>query len=503
MIKQWQSNHEYQCFLNNAKASFDSSERTRLHTELFTPWQELRLLDTDRAMYFLEPFYSDTGRPARNQPQILRSFILFFLLLSKGLIPSSLTRWVLRLRHDRVLAALIGCSRDSLPPLGSYFDFMDRLWTAPDTSLYKRNKLLPASWNRKKPQKPKGKGQKAPESSPSITEKIEKRLMDGKDIPFNFEARLQKLFFTVAVLPSIEAGLINPDDLTVSGDGTAVHTHANPLGHSTPASRGLPSYAADPTSAPKHYSDPDASWGWDSDLDKYYFGYTLFQLSCYNSELHVDLPLLLRFTSARRHDSVNFLVAFHEFQKHLPGLHARDMCLDSAMDNYPTYRLLKKDGIRAFIDLNSKSGHPTTIPDTITIDKNGTPVCSEGYRMVPNGYDKSRGQLMWRCPFVMGKVDHCDHKCSSSPYGRVIKTKPDWDIRLYTAVPRCTITYKKIYNQRTATERINNRILNNYGLHSMMIHGKKHYSFMATMIGICIHLDARFKQDRQSLEHAS
>lgn len=52
MIKQWQSNHEYLCFLNNQKASFDSSERVRLHSELLIPWQKLRLLDTDAAMLF-------------------------------------------------------------------------------------------------------------------------------------------------------------------------------------------------------------------------------------------------------------------------------------------------------------------------------------------------------------------------------------------------------------------------------------------------------------------
>ncbi len=57
---------------------FESSERNRLHTELWEPWQKLRLFDTDKAMEFLLPFYSNTGRPAMNQPQILRSFILFF-----------------------------------------------------------------------------------------------------------------------------------------------------------------------------------------------------------------------------------------------------------------------------------------------------------------------------------------------------------------------------------------------------------------------------------------
>ena len=115
MIKYWQSMHDYLHFFHESKVHFDSSERTRLHTELWKPWQKLRRFDTDRAMEVLLPFYSATGRPAKNQPQILRSFILFFFLYSEGLTPSSLTLWVDRLKHDRVLDALIGYATDSLP----------------------------------------------------------------------------------------------------------------------------------------------------------------------------------------------------------------------------------------------------------------------------------------------------------------------------------------------------------------------------------------------------
>lgn len=163
MIKHWQSMQDYKCFFLNSKVSFDSSERTRLHTDLWIPWQKLHLFDTDIVMGVLLPFYSSTGRPAKNQPQILRSFILFFLLVSMGLTPPSLTLWVSSLSHDRVLAALIGCPPDSLPPLGSYFDFMDRLWIHAATDLYSRKKLLPASWNSSRPDRPNGKHQKAVE----------------------------------------------------------------------------------------------------------------------------------------------------------------------------------------------------------------------------------------------------------------------------------------------------------------------------------------------------
>lgn len=195
-------------------------------------------------------------------------------------------------------------------------------------------------------------------------------------------------------------------------------------------------------------------------------------------------------------------------QSFMPDLHPENICLDSAMA-YPACKARMPPGegqlsyllaserpgrIRAFIDLNSKRGRPKSIPDNIRIDKGGTPLCQEGLRMRPNGSDHLRGNLIWRCPYGKNHAAKCKNCCSSSKYGRVIKTKADWDIRLYTEVPRGTEEYRKIYNQRTATERVNNQILNVYGLHRMKIHTRKHYSFLTTMIGICLHLDARYKQ---------
>lgn len=186
----------------------------------------------------------------------------------------------------------------------------------------------------------------------------------------------------------------------------------------------------------------------------------------------------------------------------MPGLSIKNMCLDSAMDNLPTYRLLKFRNISALIDLNSKNGHPKTIHDNIRINKNGTPVCSAGIPMTPNGNDySSKGHIgcqMWHCSYGKDHKTKCKCSYTSSKYGCAIKTRPEWDIWLYTDIPRSTDAYKNIYKQRTATERINNRILNDYGLHQLMIHRKEHYSFMTAMIGICLHLDGRYKQKIQS-----
>lgn len=131
-------------------------------------------------------------------------------------------------------------------------------------------------------------------------------------------------------------------------------------------------------------------------------------------------------------------------------------------------------GIRPFIDLNSNRSRPDSIPDTISIDGDGTPLCMAGFRMVNWGYCKQKHSRKWRCPFACGKVDSCPckEKCSSSSYGRCIYTKPDWDSRLYTPVPRGTEEYKLVYNNRTSCERVNSRVLNDYHLHDMGIHTK-------------------------------
>ncbi len=159
----------------------------------------------------------------------------------------------------------------------------------------------------------------------------------------------------------------------------------------------------------------------------------------------------------------------------------RDICLDSAHDNYVTYGLCRKWNIRPFIDLNTNRERPDSIPNPISIDKDGTPLCMAGFRMANWGYCKQKHSRKWRCPLACGKVGSCPckEKCSPSPYGRCIYTKPDWDIRLYTPVPRGTGEYKEIYNNRTSYERVNNRVLNDYHLRAMGIHTKKRYSFAA------------------------
>jgi len=66
----------------------------------------------------------------------------------------------------------------------------------------------------------------------------------------------------------------------------------------------------------------------------------------------VDLPLYFRFVGGNRHDSVSGVVAMAEFRELCPDLLIKNIVLDSAHDNYPTYHLCGEWNMNPFIDLN-------------------------------------------------------------------------------------------------------------------------------------------------------
>jgi len=494
MLKHWTTHAEYQQFISVAVSQLNYSQRKKL-ASYSDSLEKLTSLNLDPVGEHLRPYYSDTGRPALNQPEILRSFVL---MMDQGI--TSLTNWVETLQSDDLLALMIGCTTDSLPPLGSYYDFIDRTWLQDSESQKNgRDDLLRYDKNHKRSNKTSsvktGSDKKLPNRHPGITKVIADYAREGKEFHFYYEKLLQELFSIIAIVPSMELGLIPQNKATVSGDGTCVHTHSSPYGHKVCDCRdnGILDCTCD-----RHFSDTDASWGWDSDLECHYFGHTLYLLTHHNETLKTDLPLHIRYFDARRHDSVSGLVSLAEFHALNPDFPLTNLCLDSAHDNYPTYNLCNEWGIIPFIDLNSNRGRPASIPDKITIDTDGTPLCQEGYRMVHDGNCPGRSRIKWRCPLICGKVNSCSCKdsCSPSPYGRCFYTKPEWDIRLYTPVARGTTEYIKTYNNRTGSERVNNRILNDYKLHSMRIHGKKRYSFFTMIACINIHLDARLKKTK-------
>lgn len=100
-------------------------------------------------------------------------------------------------------------------------------------------------------------------------------------------------------------------------------------------------------------------------------------LSCRNDSLKVELPITIKFTAARRHDSKNFLYAIDDFGRHSLGLTPKNICLDSAHDNIPAYKPLNRWGI------NGRVKSSPNAPEDVTFDKEGHPLCVAGHKMCP------------------------------------------------------------------------------------------------------------------------
>ena len=427
------------------------------------------LLDLDVLKPIITPLYSHTGRKSENQPEIFRSFVL---MSSLKMCPDN---WVEKLRNNAVLRTICGFG-DKMPNVASYYDFINRIYCLDDRPCLR----TPQS----KPAKKYAKGEKMPPKHPEIVGKLVSKIIEGRRFSNRPELTLQEIFAGVVVDKSIEMGLI-PQTVDISGDGTCIDTGASHYGVKTCECKDFK------CSCPRRFSDPNATWGWDSHNARYFYGYTGYFISCYNKNLKLDLPLYLRFVEAGRHDSVSAVVSLAEFRDMHSDLTINSFISDSASDNYPTYELLHHWDINAVIALNSRSKGNFSYPPAISVDNNGTPVCQAGHKMIFNGFCPDRCRFKWRCPRVLGKVAHSDTCNSSSPkpYGRVIYTKPTWDLRLFTRIPRGSDSFKSLFKQRTAAERINNRILNHYNLQNTHSRGKKRISFFATLAAINIHLD--------------
>lgn len=405
---------------------------------------------------------------------------------------TSLTNWVEELRSNELLAAYISCAKDKTPSLGAHYDFISRLWLSDLNS--HRLKLKKTYSYKKKPSKTKspGKNNKLPNKKLGVVKRIADFFESGRSFSQRFERLLQEIFTLVAVEPSFNLGLIQKDNLTLASDGTCVHCKSSYYDSKVCDRRENGIFDC---KCPRKLSGVDVTWGWDSDENRWFYGYTLYALSAYNKQYKIDLPVYLRFVEARRHDSVTGIVALAEFRELLPQFDISNYVLDSANDNYPTYELCSKWNINPFIDLNSKNKGNSKYPSSLSIAEKVVPICIGNHEMTYDDYEKSRSRHKWRCPLVLKKVDSCNctEQCSPSTYGRVIHTKPSWDIRLFTPIPRGSKQWKKIYKTRTSSERINNRILNDYKIHSLRVRGKKRYSFMTMISRINIHLDVESK----------
>lgn len=483
---------DYKAHLKFDFNSLSVSSKSRLENPCFhDALNKMTKLELDPARDIIFSVYSSTGRPGTDPAVFFRSFIL---MNHFGF--TSILKWVTEAQNDDLYKYLIGT--DVVPSVTSHYDFINRLMNV-DPHL---SDLAPAGLflkkNKDKRDSHLKKNVKWENCTVSDVEELAKSYENGASQDSNRTIyTMQMIFNVLSVIPSIERGLLDPDGI-FSGDGSAVHIHAQSHGHRVTDSD-------DPDACTTRYSAAGANIGWDSDTGQWYYGFTEYNISQYNPNLKIDLPAFMTLEYASRHDSLTGVSATAQMLDMNRYIHPKYMCFDSAHDAKPMYTFLNSRHIIPIIDLNKRRlaqfKNMIDGDKDYTVNENGIPVCRAGYEMAFDGCDYTRMRNKFRCPMKRHnrnskKIESCPYgNCTDSSFGRVVYTFMKDNPRYFGPVPRGSKKFKDIYKNRTCTERINNRILNNYHLHDMRVRDYAKVSFFMLIACINIHLDAWIKQD--------
>ena len=256
-------------------------------------------LDLSFTDTFMTDKYSKFGPAPRTPSCMQRSY-----LLSIDFKVTSLTEWAAQLKMNPLYAILSGFEPGNTPGVGTFYDFINRLWNSDDDHMSPHIHPL-----KTKVKKPKTKGTKA---------------------------------------DSVSTGLIHPDSLALAGDGTPVVTS-----HRERKKRickckdnGITDCKCD-----RYFSQPDCDIGWDSSRDCYYHGYDLYMLVDSQS----DLPVFPHFCCASKHDSHGFLHAFFRMKFKCPKISHKNGCISCTCETPcsdakygRTVHLVMKDTPRLF-----------------------------------------------------------------------------------------------------------------------------------------------------------
>lgn len=286
----------------------------------------------------------------------------------------------------------------------------------------------------------------------------------------------------------------DPNKFSVAADGTPFYSGASHYGIKVCDCKSKGIYDC---KCPRRYSDPDATQGWDSYREQWFYGDTLFVTTA--SDSPNDLPIYLRKAQAQRHDSIIAVFALDEVRKLYPKVCFKNYIADGSMDNYPTYKLLQHYSMIPFIPLDSTASYPDKdLPlGVFGFDDHGNPLC-QGFIPYENcGYSYPKG-IKHRCWFDYHGIEKpCS--CTDSPYGRTVYIKPDYDPRLFPPVSRNSDAFKKMLKRRTTVERSHKRMFKDYDIEAGNCRSARERFTRATMSAINVHLDAWIKHTRFSV----
>lgn len=230
-------------------------------------------------------------------------------------------------------------------------------------------------------------------------------------------------------------------------DGTAVHAYANQDGSK---------------------ADPDAKWGVHQYRDadgrvtetKRWLGYTVHLIV----DCELELPVGFELTAANANESPRLRPLLEDLADRHPQIadNTEAVMGDKGYDSKANCEyVVEQMDAQAIIKMRRwNTGDEVCDAAICRCNELGTPICASDQKMVYWGRDGD--YLKWRCPVAAGKVkpEACRWQgaCSNSDYGAVLKQPIAEDYRRWPGIARESNKFQRLYDKRSAVERVNGRL---------------------------------------------
>jgi len=266
-----------------------------------------------------------------------------------------------------------------------------------------------------------------------------------------------------------------------AGDATALHARRkrNPEEVKEEQQAGLPQ----PSGGKKEYFDAEGK------VTKVFewFGYKLHLIV----DVKHEVALAWEITTATDSDAQTLPKTLAQAEANLPADRMETLAFDKAADDHATHKLLNHSGIKPLIEMRAlwKEEPLRLLPghdgnSNIVYDEKGTLYCYDRtsdpivlHQMAYNGYEEKRGTLKYRCP-ARHEGWTCPHDAvcnDGKDYGLTVRVKSEIDLRRFPPIPRATKKFERLYDGRTAVERVNGRLKVFWGADDGNISGARRF----------------------------
>jgi hypothetical protein len=242
--------------------------------------------------------------------------------------------------------------------------------------------------------------------------------------------------------------------------------------------QGLPQ----PTGGKKEYQDDD---GHVTHIVEW-FGYKLHLLV----DVKHEVALAYHVTDTKAGDNERIPALVEQARRNLPPSRLKTLAYDKAADDGAVHEFLHEEGIAPVIqNRHFKLDEPEKVlggrtPLNIVYDQAGTVFCYDRVSPTPVrhpmayiGREAERGTLKYRCPARhQGFACPSEMQCNGErAYGLTVRVKQDIDLRRFPSIPRATKQFERLYDGRTAVERVNGRLKIFWGIDDGQVYGARRF----------------------------